>query len=117
MGCQTSKGCIGRVNQGYLLQVIPPVLDIGRDVVVLAVVGEGLLVEGHQDGLDLLLEEVPVGLGVQQRRAEGLDLSGLVAAPHAKGNPSPGEDVGRSVVLGQAQWMPVGGDVEGATEP
>jgi hypothetical protein len=39
---------------------------------------------------DTLLEDLAVGVLVRQRRAEGLDLAGVIAAPYAEYNPPAG---------------------------
>ena len=62
-----------------------------------------LVVEGLHDDLDLLLEQLAVGVGVEHRRAEGLDLAGVVAAADAEDGAALGQDVGGGEVLGQAQ--------------
>ena len=66
---------------------------------------EGRLVEGFEDDLDLLLEERPVGRLVGERGAEGLDLTGVVAAADAEDDPAAGQDVDGGEVLGQPQGM------------
>ena len=108
---------LGPGNQGDLLQVVAPVGHVGRNVVVLAVVSEAALVERLPHDLDLLLEELAVGVLVHDGRAEDLDLAGVVAASHAEAHAAVGEPVGGGVVLGQAQGVPHGVDVEAAAEP
>ena len=84
---------------------------------MLALVREEFVVEGLEDDLDLLLEQLAVGGLVEQRRAEGLDLAGMVAAPDAKGDAPAGQDVGRRIVFRQPQRVPHRGDVEAAADP
>ena len=79
-------------------------------------VGEGVVVEGLEHDLGLLLEQVPVGLFVQHGRTEGLDLPGVIPTPKAEDDSSIGQTVGEGVVLGQSQGVPHGPDVEGAAE-
>jgi len=43
------------------------------------VVRKGALVERFENDLDLLLEQLPVGVLIEQWRAEGLDLARVVA--------------------------------------
>ena len=105
---------LGPGHQGNLLQVIAAIGHVRRDVVVLAVVGEGAFIEGLEDDLYLFLEQLPVGVPVQHGRVQGFDLAGVVAPAHAEDDPSVGEDVGGGIVLGQAQGVPHGGDVEAA---
>ncbi len=83
---------------------------------MLAPVRERLLAKRLQDDLHLLLEELAVGLGVQHRVAERLDLAGVVAASDAEDDPALGQDVRDRVVLGEAERMPGGHDVEGAAD-
>jgi hypothetical protein len=47
---------------------------------VLALVREGFVVERLEEDLDLLLEQFAVGILVDDRRAEGLDFAGVIAA-------------------------------------
>ena len=84
---------------------------------MLALVREPVVVEGLEDDLDLLLEQLAVGGLVDQRRAERLDLAGVVAAADAEGDAPAGEDVGHGVVLGEPQRMPHRRDVEAAADP
>ncbi len=73
-------------------------------------------VEGLEDDVDLFLEQLAVGVLVDQRRAEGFDLAGVVAAADAEHHAAVGEDVGHGVVLGEAQRMPHRRDVEAAAD-
>jgi hypothetical protein len=59
-----------------------------------------------------------LGILVEERRAETLDLAGVVAAPDAKDDPSAGQDVGHRVILCilcEPQRMPHRHDVERPT--
>ena len=103
-------------HQGYLLQLIAPIRHGGRDGVILALVGKGTLVEGFEDQLYLFLEQVPVGRLVQQGRAKGFHFPGVVAAAHAKDDPSLGQNIGGGKILGQPQRVPHRGNVETAAE-
>ena len=96
--------------------VVAAVGHLGRQRVVLALVREALLVERLEDDVDLLLEQLAVGLLVEQRRAEGLHLARVVAAADAEGDAPAGQDVGRGVVLGEPQRVPHRRDVEAAAE-
>jgi hypothetical protein len=106
----------GPRNQGELLQGVAAIGDLGRQRVVLALVREGVLVEGLEDDLGLLLVELAVGLLVAQRRAERLDLARVVAASDAEDYASACQDVGHRVVLGEPQRMPHRHDVEAASD-
>ena len=88
-------------DQRYVAELVTAVGDIGRDLVVLAVVAEGLLVEGLHDDVDLLLEQLAVGVLVQQGRAEGLDLAGLVATADAEDQTPAGQHIAHGEVLGE----------------
>ena len=68
----------------------------------LALVRERFLVEGLEDDLDLLLEQLAIGFLVQHRGAEGLDLAGMVAAADAEDRPAAGQDIGDREILGEA---------------
>ena len=77
---------------------------------------ERLLVEAGQQQPQLLLEQLAVLLRVEQRRAEGLHLAGVIAAAHPHDDAAVGDDVGHGVVLRQPDRMPHRQDVEGAAE-
>jgi hypothetical protein len=97
-------------------QLVTAIGDGRRQRVVLAVMREGLLVEGLHDDVDLLLEDLPVGLGVEHGTAQRLDLARVVAAAHAEDHAPAREDVGHGEVLGQPERVPHGRDVEAAPE-
>src|SRR2546427_217744 len=63
-----------------------------------------------------LLEQLPVGVLVEQRRAEGLDLARVVAAPDAEDDPAPGQPVDGGVVLGDPERVPHRRDGEAAAD-
>jgi len=54
----------------------------------------GFPLEGLEQDLDTFLEHLAVGVLVEERRAEGFDLAGMVAAPAAEDDPPAGQDVG-----------------------
>ena len=103
-------------DQREVREVVAAVRHLGRQRVVLALVRERLLVEGLEDDLDLLLEELAVRGLVQERRAERLHLAGVVAAAHAERHAAAGEDVGHREVLGEPERMPHRRDVEPAAD-
>src|SRR5215510_10575890 len=72
------------------------------------------MVKGLEDDLNLLLEQLAVGIGILHRRAEGLDFPCVVAAPNPEDCASFGQNVGHSEVLGQTQWVPHWSNVEPA---
>ena len=76
-----------RRHQGDLLERVAAIRHLGRDRVVLALVRERLALERLEQDLDALLEHLAVGILVDERRAEGLDLTGVVAAPDAEDDP------------------------------
>ena len=106
----------GARHQGYLLELVAAVRHLGRDGVILALMGKGTLVERLENQLDLLLEQVAVGGLVKEGRAEGFDFPGVVTAADAKDDPAVGQDVGGGKVLGQAEGVPHRGNVETAAE-
>ena len=77
---------------------------------------EGVLVEALEQQLELLLEQLAVGLGIGERRAEGFHLAGVIAAADPHDDAPVGHDVGHGVVFGQADRMPHRQHVEGAAE-
>ena len=103
-------------DEGQLLERIAAVGHLGRQGVVLALVREALLVERLEDDVDLLLEQLAVCVLVDERRAEGLDFAGVIAAAHAEYDAPAGQNVGDGVILGHAQRMPHGRDVEAAAD-
>src|SRR5215475_5131749 len=91
-------------------------LTTGYQLKELTLVREGLRAEGLHDDLDLLLEERAIGVLIEHGRAERLDFSRVISAPDAKDSPAFGEDVGGGEVLGEAQRVPHGRDVEPAAD-
>ena len=83
---------------------------------MLAVVGERLRVEGLANDLELLLEELSVRVLIEERPAERLDLTSLVAAADAEDDSAAGEDVGHGVVLREPERVPRRQDVERAAQ-
>ena len=117
MGCQHSTGRFaGLGHERNVLELVAAVRRPWGDVVVLAVVGEGGLVEGLEEDLHLLLEQCAVCVGVRHRRAEHLHLARVVAAPDSEQHAAACEYVYRSEVLSQSERVPHGGDVEAAAE-
>ena len=104
--------------RGYELEklTLAAVGNARRQGVVLALVRKRFLVKRLENDLDLLLEQLATGFLVQHRRAEGLDLAGMVAAADAEDRPAAGQDVGGRKILGQAQRMPHRRDVEGPAD-
>src|SRR5712672_2794484 len=95
------RQALRRRHQGDLLQRIAAIRHLRRDREVLALVRERLPLEGLEQDLDALLEHLAVGVLVEQRRPEGLDLAGVVAAPDSEDHPAAGKDVGHRIVLGE----------------
>ncbi len=77
---------------------------------------ERLLVEALQQQLQPFLEDFAVGVGIEQRRAKGLDLAGVIAAADPHDHPAVGHDVGHRVVLGEPDGVPHRQDVERASQ-
>src|ERR1700756_2659960 len=65
------------------MRPLMPCLAMKSSARWLALVREGPLVERLEDDVDLLLEELAVGVLVEHRPPEGLDLARMVAAPDA----------------------------------
>ena len=65
-----------------------------------------LPLESLEQDLNAFFEHLAVGILVEEWGAEGLDLTGVIAAPDAKDEPPAGQDVGHRVILGDAQRMP-----------
>ena len=102
------------------------VRDPGRwERVVLARVIEPLVVPGRLDDFHALFKHLTVasiGFGAQfvvatrHNRSERLGFAGHGAPADAEHHASVGQDVGHRVVLGQAEWMPLGNHVEHLAE-
>jgi hypothetical protein len=80
-----------------------------------ALVRKGLLVEGLEDDLNLLLEQLAVGIGILHRRAEALDLARVITAPNPEDRAPLGQDVGYGEVLGQTERVPHRRNIEATT--
>ncbi len=74
------------------------------------------LVEGLKNDFELLFEQLAIGIRVEHRRIERLDLTRVVAAANAKEHSAASQIVSRGVVLGQSQRMPHRQDVEATAE-
>jgi hypothetical protein len=116
IGCQHDGPAQRARHQGQLFERIAAIGHFGRQGVVLALVRKALLVECLKDDLDLLLKELAVGGLVEERRPKRLDLTGVIAAPDAKHDPSAGQDISHGVVFGEPQRMPHRGDIEAAAD-
>ena len=81
-----------------------------------ALVVERLLVEAFEQQVEPFLEDRAVGVGVEQRGAQGLNLAGVVAAPDAHDHAAIGDDVGHRVILGEPDRVPHRQDIETAAE-
>ena len=66
--------------------------------------------------LELLLEVLPVLVGIDQRRAERFHFARVIAAADAHDDAPIGDDVGHRVVLGQPDRVPHRQHVERAAE-
>ena len=103
-------------HQRQLLEGVAAVGNLWRQGVVLPLVREGLIVERLEDDVHRFFEFFPVGVLVRDVGTKGLDLAGVVAATYAENHPTVSQDVGGGVVLGQAQGVPHGSDVEPTAE-
>jgi hypothetical protein len=77
---------------------------------------ENVLPERPEDHVELLLEQLAIGVLVEQGRSERLHLARLVASPRSENDPPPGHDVRDRIVLGKPNWVPDRQNVEGAAE-
>ena len=103
-------------HAGDVLEIVAAIRHPWRAFVILALVMELLLVEALQQELQLLLEQLAIGVGVKQWRAERLDLARVIAAPDAHDDAPVGDDIRHRVILGEADRMPHRQNVEGAAE-
>ena len=103
-------------HHGDVGEAIAAVIDRRRAFVVLALVVEGVLVEAREQELELLFEQLAIGVSVEQRRPERFHLAGVIAAADAHDDTPVGDDVGHGVVLGQPDRMPHRQHIEGAAE-
>ena len=79
---------------------------------MLTLVRKRLVVERLEDDIDLFLEQLAVGILIDQRRAERFHLSRVIAAADAENHPPLGQDICHREVLGEAQRVPHRRDVE-----
>ena len=73
---------------------------------MLAMVGKRFFVERLHDNFDLFFEDLTVGVvvGVRAGYAKGIHLPGVVSPSDSEDYAAFGENVGRGIVLRQAQW-------------
>ena len=107
---------LGPRDDGDLLELIAAIVDRRRALEILALVVERFLVEAFEQELKLFLEILAVGVGVEQRRPEGLDLAGVIAATDPHDDAAVGHDVRHRIILGQPDRMPHRQHVERAPE-
>src|SRR5204863_5100973 len=81
-------------HEGQLLQLIAAIRHLRRQGVVLALMREAGLVERLEYDLDLLFEDLAVGVLVDERPAEGFDLAGVIAAADSEHGAAFRQDVG-----------------------
>ncbi len=103
-------------DQGELFQFVAAIGNRRRKRVLLPTVRKGFLGQRLHHDVDLLFEDLAVGLLVEHRHSKGLDLSSVIATTHPETDPAPGKDVGLGEVLGQPQRVPGRYDIEAATE-
>ena len=84
---------------------------------MLALMRKTLAIERLENDLHLLLEQFPIGVLVEHRRAEGFHLARVIAAADAEDGAPFGENVGAGEILGQPQRVPHRRDVEAAADP
>ena len=98
------------------LEVVASIRHRRRDGVVLALMAPAFLIKSLADDFHLLQVKLPVGVVVNDGRAESFHFAGMVAAPDAENHPPAGEDVGHGEILGDAEGMPHWDDVERLAE-
>ena len=99
-------------DQCDFFKLVATVGHLGWYLVVLAVVGKGGLVEGLHHDLHLLLEQLAVGVLVDDGVAEALYFAAVVATTHAENHPAASKDVSSGEVLCQTERVPHGRDVK-----
>src|SRR5262245_23259195 len=103
-------------HHGDFLQVVAAIGYRRGNGIVLSLMGEGLLIEALEDNFHLLFEELLVGVVVEHRRPERLDLTRVIAPADAEKHSAAGEDVGHGEILGKADRVPHRDDIEGAAK-
>ena len=103
-------------HHGDFFQVVAAIRHWRWNRIVFSLIGEGLLIEALEDDLHLFFEELLVGIVVEHRRPERLDLARVIAAPHAENHPPAGEDVRHRKVFGETDRVPHGDDIERTAE-
>jgi hypothetical protein len=77
---------------------------------------ELILVEALEQQFELLLEQFAILVGIEQWRAETLDLAGVIAASDPHHDAAVGDGIRHGEILGEADRMPHRQHVEAATE-
>ena len=103
-------------HHGEFFQVVAAIGHGRWNRIMFPSMGEGLFIEAFEDDLHLFFEELFVGIIVQHRRPEGLDLARVIAPPDAENHPPAGEDVGHGIVLSQSDRVPHRDDIECTAE-
>ena len=78
--------------------------------------GERLLVKRLEDDFHLLFEEFHVGGIVQHGRPKRFHFARMIATANAKDDAATGENIGHSIVFGEAERVPHGHNVKAAAE-
>src|SRR5262249_52409570 len=99
-----------------ILKAVTAIIDRWGAFVVLALEVEGLLVETGQQQPKLLLEQIAVLLGVNERRAECLDLARVISASPSHEDSAVRHDVGHRIILCQSNGMPHRQNIESTTK-
>ena len=109
---------LGTGHQGDFLQLITAIGNVGGDLVILAVVRKGPVVEGLENNLALVFEQVPVGrvIGGGAGRPQRLSLPRMVTPAHAEDYATAGQVIDSGEILGQSQGVPHGRDIKSATK-
>src|SRR6266446_969340 len=106
----------GTRYQGDLFKLIPPVRHRRRQRIVCALMREGRRVKRLHDDLELLLEQLTVGIGILHGRAKRFDLARMIPPPDPKDDPATRQDIRYGKILSESQGMPHGEHIEAAAE-
>ncbi len=107
---------LGPRHAGYVLERVAAIFDRRRRFVEFALEVKLRFVEACQQQLQSFFEQRTVLFGVDQRRAEALQLACVVAAADAHDDPPVSNDVGHCVILRKADRVPHRQHIESAAE-
>src|SRR5262245_60002872 len=106
----------GARHQGNLTQLVAAIGYPWRQRVMLTLMRERLLVKRLEDDFHLLFKEFHVGGIVQHGRPKRFYFARMIATANAKDDAAAGENIGHSVVFGEAEGVPHGHNVKAAAK-